>query len=127
MMQKSNIPLSAKQMLVITAIPTGRNHAIKVQDLSDRTGLTGRMVKQVINELRALGYPLVSSCNGGYFYPNPEDEEDVQEAERFFRMQYTQAISRFESAKPIKAWLKNIGQLTFDELNLDLVRQNGEA
>ena len=121
MMQQTNIALSARQMLVIAEIPTGRNHAIKVKDLSDRTGLTGRMVKQVINELRALGYP---SCNGGYFYPNPEDEADVQEAERFFRMQYTQAISRFESAKPIKAWLKSIGQLAFDELDL---AQKGEA
>lgn len=104
--------LSDTQYTVLVNIPYGKKNALKTSDIASSIGQSDRYVKQIVQELREKGYPIISSCTGGYFLPVRGSDDDIREAERFCKMQFKQASSRYESAKPVKQWLNNVNQLS---------------
>lgn len=90
-------------------IPQGRDEAVTVKELSDRTGIPEREVKRLVQELRESGEPILSSGKG-YFYPT-NDEAGCEDARRFIFMMKDQAKTRFVSIKPAERWLEEFDQV----------------
>lgn len=90
-------------------IPQGRDRAVTVKELSDRTGIPEREVKRLVQELRDSGEFILSSGKG-YFYPT-NDEAGCEDARRFIFMMETQAKSRYVRIRSAKRWLKEYRQV----------------
>lgn len=107
--------LSDDALIVFEHIKMGKESAISLSELSALTGINKRTIKKLVQEIRDADYPVVSSCSAGYFLPRQDSEADIAEAVKFCNMQRSQAISRFQSSKPVKRWLQNIGQISVEE------------
>lgn len=107
--------LNQNAMLVYSCLPEGREASISLREIAARTNIKERNVKMIIQCLRNEGYPIVSSCSRGYFIPCEDNQDDIEEAERFCKMQHSQAINRFKSSRSVKKWLKRVGQSSFED------------
>ena len=107
--------LSDDVINVYNNIPDGIENALTLHELSRVTGIEERSLKKRVQELRKAGYPIVSSSQGGYYIPREGNLNDIQGAERFCRMQSSQAVERFQSVKPVKKWLRNLDQMTIGD------------
>ena len=77
-----NKPIDSQVIVDIAKLRIGKSAAINQYDIADeyirRTGshITARTVRNVIEDLRFLGYPILSSTDepGGYYYPASRQE-----------------------------------------------------
>ena len=52
---------------------TGKENAVKSKDLEKRFDVSGRTLRQKVNQMRQEGIPVCSDCTG-YFYAENQDE-----------------------------------------------------
>lgn len=79
--------------MVLHAIPTGKENAIHLEELSQRLDMHPQAIKECIKELRRQ-YGAVFSGSNGYWTSDSQEE-----CENFIRMMKRQAISRLKSIR----------------------------
>lgn len=89
---------------IMSNIPLGMKNAIPQQRLWQLLGINDRQGRKIIILMRRDNYPILTAPCGGYFVP--DDENGVDEATQFIRSMSKQAISRFESIKAAKNYVR---------------------
>ena len=91
---------------ILNHIPIGRKNAISRRQLSISTGLSDRVLREQISQLRR-DYVILNTQDGkGYYRPSPEDKAQV---ERWTAQETRRAKSIFWSMRGAKIYLKGEG------------------
>ena len=88
---------------VVNAIPYGKERPITRQELALRLGTSDREARKMIQEARAEGY-MIQNHGNGYF-----QSDDIQDIERQYRRDRSQALSILVRLKRSRAILKEAG------------------
>lgn len=97
-------------MEIENIIPIGKQNAVHLSELMEKSNMKEHSVKQAIRELRSNGVEILSGKEGYWIAGN--DAERIQ----FIKMMRQQAFSRLTSIKAISGKLKEFkGQLELNE------------
>ena len=89
--------------LTIDMIPYGRENAVTREQLCVLTGMTDRIMRKALHELRR-DYCIINLQNGrGYFRPVETDGPLVK---RFLKQERARALSSLWASRGAKEWLK---------------------
>ena len=94
--------LADKKELIASVLKMGKRNAISRDALCEITGLSDRMNRRLIHDLRKDGSIILSNTDtGGYYYPST-----ITEAVRCERSMNSRAIKCFEASKAMRNWIK---------------------
>ena len=93
-------------------IPVGKENAIHLNELAEKSGLKPSLVKKCIQRLRQQGGSDIMSGNSGYWITT--DDIDKRTFERMFRKQ---ALTRLKTTKQLRHSLKeNNDQMSLTDI-----------
>lgn len=90
--------------LLSQTIPQGRTHALHMQELARRWGVSCDLVKRRIRRGREMGLQIMSGRQGYWFATSDEEKET------FCNTMTKQAVSRLRSIKATRQALRENGQ-----------------
>lgn len=93
-------------------IPFGHANAITRAELVNRTGLSDRSVRELINEAKKNGTCIINLCDGkGYFYPTVDEFMLLR---GYIAQEESRAKDIFAGLKGCKAYLEDLekGRIT---------------
>ena len=88
---------------IISVIGTGEQNAAHLKDIIKLTGITNRIVRKYIEDLRRSGAVIIAN-NKGYFFPSDEGE-----IKRYIRQEESRAKSIFYTLKSARQFLSELG------------------
>ena len=105
--------MNAKATDYTTILPIGKENAISTNELAVIMGFSdSRSLQTDIAKSRNAGQIILSSTQGGYYFP--KDDAEVQE---FVAVLRARAINTFRALKSAREYLqKDKGQMSFNDL-----------
>lgn len=101
-MRSQCVDLSQDQLAVWLSLPHGRDKRISRSQLAMHTGFSDRALRLLIADMRAAGYPIMSTSHlDGYWIPTQSEME--RDSEIFLK----ELSSRIENIGRSAAWAKN--------------------
>ena len=97
--------MSDKIIDIVKYIPYGKENAISRQSLSEKTGLSDRNMRNLINQARKRAVIINIQDGNGYFRPT---KEDVDEVKRFKKQEENRAKEVFSSLAPVRKFLRSL-------------------
>ena len=88
---------------ILEFIPTGKENAVSMAELSSMIGVDNRTTRSMIYQLRRSG-ELVCSGDSGYYQPG-----NNQELFEWYRMAHSRAIGTLTTLKKARQMLKDAG------------------
>lgn len=102
---QSTITARQAQAPVSQFLPQGESNAVSKAELVRLTGCkSSRQLQKMIAEEREQGIPILSSCCGGYFLPQP-GEAGRAEMEAYCRTLQARAINTFRALRAVRKLL----------------------
>lgn len=93
-------------MDILQLIPNGAENAISRKDLAEKLGMSDRMMREAIEQLRHNGHLICSKATGGYY--QPDNIEDIEEQ---YRREMKRAKAILHRLTPMRHVLKQEGRL----------------
>ena len=112
---------------VLSCLRHGKDLANNRLWITMKTGLSDRVVRQRIEELRNEGHLICNLQNGkGYFIAENDEEVELQ-----YRQDCARAMSILRRIKPFRHYLRSLDeergdQVTFEEMALEEIISKGE-
>lgn len=85
----------ASRAAVYNCIGSGRQAGMTRYDISEKTGLSDRIVRAAIHDLRAEGHIIITDGASGYYFP--DDKDDL---ERWTRIELSRLKRILEAVRP---------------------------
>ena len=102
---QSTITARQTQGAVSQFLPQGEKNAVSKAELVRLTGCKSpRQLQKLIAEEREQGIPILSSCRGGYFLPQP-GEAGRAEMEAYCRTLQARAVNTFRALRTVRKLL----------------------
>lgn len=98
-----------RQLVVLSAIGTGREEGAHLRDIHRATGFGERTVRKVIEDIRRAGVVVCNSLDG-YFFPDTLDE-----LRRYIRQEERRGSSTFQTLDSARKLLQEQEELTGNE------------
>lgn len=96
--------MSKRIFNIINYIPIGKENAISMPELSERTGRSQREVRKAVFNARCKGAVICSTCSGdsfdGYYFP-----ASVEEALPYVRLQKSRMRSARQALKSAEKFI----------------------
>lgn len=93
-------------MDILQLIPNGAENAISRKDLAEKLGLSDRVMREAIEQLRHNGHLICSKPTGGYFQPT-----NIEDIEKMYRTEMKRAKAILHRCTPLRQALKQEGLL----------------
>ena len=94
-----------KTIDIVAFIPFGKKNAISRHALAERTGLSDRNMRNLINQARKRAVIINVQDGNGYFRPT---KEDVDEVVKFKQQEESRAKKVFASLIPVRRFLRSV-------------------
>ena len=80
-------------------IPIGKENAITTKELMNITGMTMRKLRQAINDARISGAVILTDLKTGYWLPDLNNSNTVNEIEHYLKINYLHNQNRNKTIK----------------------------
>lgn len=92
-------------MDILQLIPNGAENAISRKDLAEKLGMSDRVMREAIEQLRHKGHLICTKPTGGYYQP-----ESLDDIEKMYRMEMRRAKAILHRLTPLRRVLKEDGR-----------------
>lgn len=94
--------------MIYEVLRAGEKHAVSNLELSERFGISERMIRKHVHDERRAGLPILSGIHG-YYLPSQDPEEARREAAAFTRQQNKAGRTHRGTAAAIRQAMAQIG------------------
>lgn len=94
--------------MIYEALKAGEEHAVSNRELSERFGMSERVIRKHVHDERRAGLPILSGIHG-YYLPSQDPEEARREATAFLKMQDKAGRTHRGTAAAIRQAMAQIG------------------
>jgi hypothetical protein len=109
--QYMNLPETEENMNIVDYIPSGYSNAISRKDLCRITGLTDRVMRNMIEEARRETIIISNNDGSGYWlYPTDPTKEEKLMLEKYVKQQESRAKSIFYALRPARQKMKGVSE-----------------
>lgn len=103
-------------MIITDYLLKGKNNMRTTKELTELTGLSTRALCKCVEQERIAGQVILSSSRGGYWLPDLNDPDIMEQLEHFIN--FMNSKNTFQTVKSAKSLLKLIKEK--DQLKLRL-------